>query len=81
MPDDITITGGAGPAEAAAIAAVVAAIEAEEKAALAAEKRPVLRSQWVDASRPLHHTTPMSQAEYQKRPGQAALEESSEGHD
>lgn len=81
MAEDITITGGAGPEEAAAIAAVVAAIEAEEKAALAAEKRPVLRSQWVEAARPLHHTAPLTQDEYEKRPGATALEDSSNGRD
>ena len=38
MPERIEITGGAGPEEAAAISAVVASIEAEEKAALAVSR-------------------------------------------
>ena len=52
MGERIEITGGAGPGEAAAIAAVVAAIEAEEKSALASSKRPSLRSHWIEAGRP-----------------------------
>jgi len=75
MGERIEIAGGAGPGEAAAIAAVVAAIEAEEKAALASSKRPVLRSQWIEAGRPNEHLAPLTPEEYAKRPGQPAEEE------
>jgi hypothetical protein len=74
MDDEIRIRGGAGPQEAAAIAAVVAAIEAEEKAALAAANRPIPRSQWIEAGRPLEHVAPTTPDEYAKRPGQVPEE-------
>jgi hypothetical protein len=71
MAEHITIRGGAGPEEAAAIASVVAAIEAEEKAALASRKRPIVRSQWVEATRPLERLAPIPPEEYALRPGDA----------
>lgn len=71
MTDRIEITGGAGAEEAAAIAAVVASIEAEEKAALAVSRRPIHRSQWVEAVHPSEHLAPQTADEYAKRPGQA----------
>jgi hypothetical protein len=69
MAERITIKGGAGPEEAAAIASVVAAIESEEKAALASRKRPIVRSQWVEATRPLERMAPLPPEEYALRPG------------
>ena len=78
MAEHIQISGGAGPEEAAAIAAVVASIEAEEKAALGTRKRLVVPSQWIEAGRPLHHTAPLMPEEYAKRPGQALVAEASE---
>lgn len=58
MAERLEITGGAGPEEAAAIAAVVAAIEAEEKAALATQRTPIHRSQWIEAGRARDHLSP-----------------------
>ena len=78
MAENIRITGGAGPEEAAAIAAVVASIEAEEKAALATRKRAIIPSQWIEAGRPLHHAAPLTPQEYAKRPGQALVEEAAD---
>lgn len=69
MAEHIDISGGAGKSEAAAIAAVIGAIEAEEKAALAASTRPIPRSQWIEAGRPLEHVAPAPPDEYAKRPG------------
>ena len=76
MAENIEITGGADAGTAAAIAAVVASIEAEEKAALATRKAPVLRSQWIEVSRPNEHIAPLTPEEYGKRPGQPPPEES-----
>ncbi len=70
MSDHIQIKGGASSEVAAAIAAVVAAIAAEEKAALATRRRPIHRSQWVVATHPNEHPTPVTPEEYAKRPGQ-----------
>ncbi len=72
MSGQIEIRGGAGPEEAAAIAALVAAIEDEERAALALRPRPILRSQWVEAAHPSEHLAPVTPAEYAKRPGNPA---------
>jgi hypothetical protein len=69
MAENIAITGGAGAEDAAAIAAVIGAIEAEEKAALAASRRRMPRSQWIEAGRPLEHTAPTDPREHAKRPG------------
>lgn len=74
MSDRIEIRGGAGPEVAAAIAALVAAIEDEERAAMALRPRPILRSQWVEAGRPSEHVAPVTPAEYAKRPGNPAEE-------
>ncbi|MDJ0791947.1 MAG: hypothetical protein QNJ71_08625 [Acidimicrobiia bacterium] len=71
MSERIHITGGASSEIAAAIAAVVAAITAEEKAALATRRRPIHRSQWVEAGHPNEHLAPVTPEEYAKRPGQA----------
>ncbi len=71
MAEHIEIAGGASPEIAAAIAALVGAIEAEEKAALATQRRPIHRSQWIEAGRPLEHLAPVPPDEYRKRPGQA----------
>lgn len=81
MAENIQIAGGAGPEEAAAIAAVVAAIEAEEKAALATRKRAIVQSQWIEAGRPLHHSAPLTPDEYAKRPGQALVAEATDWSD
>ncbi|MGI9667558.1 MAG: hypothetical protein ACR2N2_10700 [Acidimicrobiia bacterium] len=70
MPDNIEISGGASDEVAAAIAALVGAIASEEKAALATQRRPIHRSQWIEASRPLERMAPIPPAEYKNRPGQ-----------
>ena len=71
MAEHIEIKGGASPEIASAISAVVASIEAEEKAALAVSRRPIHRSQWVEAVHPSEHLAPQTPDEYAKRPGQA----------
>ena len=71
MTERIEISGGASEEIAAAIAALVAGIEAEEKAALSTRRRPIHRSQWIEAGRPLEHLAPVPPDEYRKRPGQA----------
>ncbi len=68
MADRIEIRGGAGPQEAAAIAAVIARIEADEAAAAAVRPHPIHKSQWVQASRPLEHLAPVPPEEYDKQP-------------
>jgi len=47
------------------------ALVAEEKAALASRKRPIVRSQWVEATRPLERLAPIPPEEYALRPGDA----------
>jgi len=69
MAEHIEIKGGAGPAEAAAIAAVVAAIEQQEREASATRPRPSRQSQWVRAGRPLDRHAPLTSAEYERLPG------------
>lgn len=69
MMDDLQITGGAGPEEAAAIAAVVASIEQQEREATAVRPKPIRQSQWVRAGRPLERQAPMTSAEYDRLPG------------
>jgi hypothetical protein len=71
MAEHIEIKGGASPEITAAISAVVASIEAEEKAALAVSRRPIHRSQWIEAVHPSEHLAPQTPDEYAKRPGQA----------
>lgn len=72
MTDRIEITGGAGPEEAAAIAAVIARIEADEAAAAAVRPHPIHRSQWVQVGRPLEHLAPVPPEEYDKQPERSA---------
>jgi len=67
MAEDLHISGGAGPEEAAAIAAVVARIEAEELAAAAVRPRPIHKSQWSQAGRPLERMAPVPPSEYNKK--------------
>ena len=74
MSDKIEIRGGAGPEESAAIAAVIASITEEEAAAAAVSRRPIHRSQWVEAIHPSEHLAPQTPEEYAKRPGQAPEE-------
>ncbi|MDK1017836.1 MAG: acyl-CoA carboxylase epsilon subunit [Actinomycetota bacterium] len=59
MTEYIAITGGAGPQETAAITAVVAMIEAGERAAQAVRPKPIHQSQWVDAGRSAIHRAPL----------------------
>ncbi len=68
MADSIEIKGGAGAEEAAAIAAVVARIGADELAAAAVRPHPIHKSQWVQAGRPLDHMAPVPPEEYDKQP-------------
>ncbi|VAV95123.1 hypothetical protein MNBD_ACTINO01-2468 [hydrothermal vent metagenome] len=72
MTDKIEIMGGAGPQEAAAIAAVIARIEADELAATAVRPHPIHKSQWVQASRPMEHLAPVPPEEYDKQPESAS---------
>lgn len=58
MAEHIEITGGAGPEEMAAIAAVVASIENEEGLAAAVRPRPIHQSQWIQSGRSAKHLTP-----------------------
>ncbi len=71
MTERFEIAGGASPEVSAAIAAVVAAITAEERAALSVGRRQIHRSQWIEAERPLEHLAPTAPDEFAKRPGQA----------
>ncbi|MCL1599230.1 MAG: hypothetical protein M3094_08605 [Actinomycetia bacterium] len=68
MTDRIEIMGGAGSQETAAIAAVIARIEADELAASALRPHPIHKSQWVQAGRPLEHLAPVPPEEYDKQP-------------
>lgn len=58
MVEHIRITGGAGPEETAAIAAVVASIENEERLAAAVRPRPIHQSQWIRSGRSARHLAP-----------------------
>lgn len=69
MSDRIEIRGGADPETAAAIAAVVSAIDEQEREASATRPRPIRQSQWVRAGRPLERQAPMTSAEYDRMPG------------
>jgi hypothetical protein len=69
MPERIEIKGGAGAHVAAAIAAVVGAIEEQEREASATRPKPIRRSQWAQASRPLERRAPMTSLEYDRLPG------------
>ena len=58
MADNIRITGGAGPEETAAIAAIVASIEHEERLAAAVRPKPIHQSQWIRSGQSARHITP-----------------------
>ncbi|MEZ5175241.1 MAG: hypothetical protein R2823_03440 [Acidimicrobiia bacterium] len=75
MAEVTRITGGADPAIAAAIAAVVNAIERQEQEAAAVRPRPIRQSQWVQAGRPLERRAPMTSAEYDRLPGHSDMDE------
>jgi hypothetical protein len=69
MDRDIEIRGGAGAHVAAAIAAVVSAIEEQEREASAVRPKPIRRSQWAQAGRPLERRAPTTSLEYDRLPG------------
>ncbi|MCB1246467.1 MAG: hypothetical protein KDB69_04295 [Acidimicrobiia bacterium] len=69
MPDHVEITGGASPEVAAAIGAVLAAIEQQEREAASVRPRPIKQSQWIRAGRPLDRQAPSSSADYDRLPG------------
>lgn len=69
MSDHIEIRGGADEQTAAAIAAVVTAIDEQEREASATRPRPIRQSQWVRAGRPLERQAPMTSTEYDRMPG------------
>jgi len=58
MPEHMDITGGAGPEMTAAIAAVVASIENEERLAAAVPPKPIHQSQWIRAGHSAKHIAP-----------------------
>ncbi len=58
MPEFIEITGGAGPEVTAAIAAVVASIEDEERLASATRPEPIHQSQWIRSGQSAKHVAP-----------------------
>jgi len=58
MAEHIEITGGAGPEITAAIAAVVASIENEERLAAAVRPKPIHQSQWIRKGQSAKHTAP-----------------------
>ena len=58
MPEHIEITGGAGPEMTAAIAAVVALIENEERLAAAVRPKPIHQSQWIRSGQTAKHIAP-----------------------
>ena len=58
MAEHIEITGGAGPEMAAAIAAVVALIENEERLAAAIRPQPIHQSQWIRTGQSTKHVAP-----------------------
>ncbi len=63
MADHIEITGGAGPEVTAAIAAVVASIENEERIAAAVRPEPIHQSQWIRAGQNATHLAPRNSKE------------------
>ncbi len=75
MARDIEIKGGAGPHVAAAIAAVIGAIEEQEREASSTPPRPIRRSQWAQAGRPLERRAPMTSLEYDRMPGHSDEED------
>jgi hypothetical protein len=60
VAENVEITGGAGPEETAAIAAVVASIENEERLAAAVRPEPIHQSQWIRSGRAARHLAPTS---------------------
>lgn len=58
MSDQIEIAGGAGPEITAAIAAVVASIENEERLAAAIRPKPIHQSQWIRTGQSAKHIAP-----------------------
>ncbi len=64
MAEWLEIRGGVDQEQAAAIAAIVARIEADEAAAAAVRPRPIHQSQWVGASRPYRDLPPIPASEY-----------------
>jgi len=71
MVDGIEITGGAGPHLAAAIAAVVEAIDKADREALAVRPRPIKPTLWVQAGRQPDWQAPVSSVEYDRTPNGA----------
>ena len=68
MTERLEIRGGVDQEQAAAIAAIVARIEADELAAAAVRPHRIHQSQWVQASRPYEHLAPVPPEEYNKEP-------------
>jgi hypothetical protein len=75
MASNIEIQGGAGAEVTAAIAAVVSAIDEQEREAAATRPKPVRRSQWAQAGRPLERRAPMTSLEYDRLPGSSDEED------
>jgi hypothetical protein len=75
MSRGIEIQGGAGAEVTAAIAAVVSAIDEQEREAAATRPRPVRRSQWAQAARPLERRAPTTSLEYDRMPGSSDEED------
>ena len=75
MARNLEIQGGAGAEVTAAIAAVVSAIEEQEREAAATRQKPVRRSQWTQAARPLERRAPMTSLEYDRMPGSSDEED------
>jgi hypothetical protein len=78
MAKRLEIRGGVDQEQAAAIAAIVARIEADELAASAVRPRRIHQSQWVQVSRPYEHLAPVPPDEYGKAP-ETSLPDSSNG--
>jgi len=68
MIERLEIRGGVDQEQAAAIAAIVARIEADELAAAAVRPRRIHQSQWIQAGRPFEHLAPVPPAEFDKAP-------------
>jgi hypothetical protein len=58
VAERIEITGGAGPEMTAAIAAVVALIENEDRTAASVRPKPIHQSQWIRAGQSAKHVAP-----------------------
>ena len=68
MVERLEILGGVDQEQAAAIAAIVARIEADELAAASVRPHRIHQSQWVTASRPLEHLAPVPPEEFDNAP-------------